>query len=52
MPQNVMPVFDNVGMKQFNFVVSDNYKVNNPEEDLQFAVYCCDPQHETPCKTP
>ena len=36
-PQNVMPVFDHVRMKQFNFVVSDNYKVNNPNEDLQYT---------------
>ena len=39
MPQNVMPVFDHVGMKQFNFVVSDNYKVNNIEEDLYSLQY-------------
>ena len=49
-PQKVMAVFDHVGMKQFNYVVSENYKLHNPAEDLQFAVYCCDPQHEVPCK--
>ena len=53
-PQVVTVTYNHAGVSQYKFDVSGNYPVyyEYPQDNMQFSVYSCDPDHKVPCTLP